>query len=72
MATYIQLGGVKIPIVSSDPSNPENGQMWYNTTSGQLKGKLNSGVVVIAFTQILIKIISIFNDERKTKYTSFN
>ena len=50
MATYIQLRGVKIPVVSSDPSNPENGQMWYNTTTRQLKGKLNSGVVVIAFT----------------------
>jgi|TARA_R110000824_G_scaffold383347_2_gene576896 hypothetical protein len=50
MATYIQIHGVKIPIVSSDPSNPENGQMWYNTTSRQLKGKLNSGVVVISFT----------------------
>lgn len=50
MATYIQIAGVKIPIVSSDPSNPENGQMWYNTTSRQLKGKLSTGVVVIAFT----------------------
>jgi len=50
MATYIQIHGTKIPIVSSDPSNPENGQMWYNTTTHQLKGKLNSGVVVIAYT----------------------
>ena len=50
MATYIQIAGAQIPIRSSDPSNPVNGEMWYNTTTQLLKGKLNSGVVVIAFT----------------------
>jgi len=26
-----------IPYVISDPANPQNGDMWYNTTSAQLK-----------------------------------
>lgn len=26
-----------IPYVVSDPTNPQNGDIWYNTTSAQLK-----------------------------------
>ena len=38
MATYKEIHGTQIEAVSSDPSNPVQGQMWYNSTSGQLKG----------------------------------
>jgi len=40
MATYISINGNNIPITSSDPSNPINGEIWYNTTSSTLKGRL--------------------------------
>ena len=39
MATYIDIHGNNIPIVSSDPSNPIVGEMWYNTTARKLKGQ---------------------------------
>ena len=41
MATYKDIQGNNIPIRSSDPSNPITGEIWYNTTSGTLKGFIN-------------------------------
>jgi len=38
MAQYTGIQGQNILIVSSDPSNPTEGQIWYNTTSNLLKG----------------------------------
>ena len=38
MADYITIKGDNIPSVSSDPANPVEGQVWYNTTSTVLKG----------------------------------
>jgi len=40
MATYRSIVGQKIKKVTSDPSNPIEGQMWYNSTTGTLKGRL--------------------------------
>ena len=38
MATYKEISGTNVEAVSSDPSNPVQGQVWYNTTTGALKG----------------------------------
>ena len=38
MSTYENLHGRRVNVVSSNPSNPEAGEVWYNSTSGQLKG----------------------------------
>ena len=44
MATYKEIHGTNIEVLSSDPSNPVNGQIWYNTTSNVVKGFLiNAG-----------------------------
>ena len=43
MAEYIGIKGSDIPAVSSDPSNPILGQLWYNTTSNTLKGYAQAG-----------------------------
>ena len=45
MAEYKQLHGTNIETVSSDPSNPVNGQVWYNSTSQALK------VIMVALGQ---------------------
>ena len=37
MATYKELHGTDLEVVTSDPSNPVVGQVWYNTTTEQLK-----------------------------------
>ena len=37
MATYNSFKGVKVQSLASDPSNPIEGQIWYNTASGALK-----------------------------------
>lgn len=47
MANYTGIQGQNILIVSSDPANPTEGQIWYNTTSNLLKGYAN--VVVNAW-----------------------
>ena len=38
MTNYKNIHGTNIEIVSSDPSNPVNGQVWYNSTDGKLRG----------------------------------
>jgi hypothetical protein len=38
MVAYTGIQGQNILIVSSDPANPVEGQIWYNTTSNLLKG----------------------------------
>jgi len=38
MTTFKEIRGTTIEVVSSDPSNPEIGQIWYNSSSGTLKG----------------------------------
>ena len=37
MATYKEISGLNIKTLSSDPSNLNEGDMWYNTTSNTLK-----------------------------------
>jgi hypothetical protein len=41
MAQYTGIQGQNILIVSSDPANPTEGQIWYNTTTNLLKGYAN-------------------------------
>src|SRR5210317_1806808 len=38
MATYKEIFGTDVEVVSSDPANPVVGQVWYNTTTQELKG----------------------------------
>jgi len=38
MVAYTGIQGQNILIVSSDPANPTEGQIWYNSTSNLLKG----------------------------------
>jgi hypothetical protein len=40
MADYKGIKGFKIQSVSSDPSNLTKGQIWYNSTSGVVKGRI--------------------------------
>jgi len=46
MTAYTGIQGQNILIVSSDPANPTEGQIWYNTTSNTLKAYLNTGTGV--------------------------
>jgi hypothetical protein len=44
MATYRELVGKKIKKVTSDPSDSIDGQMWYNSTTGAIRGlAINEG-----------------------------
>tara|TARA_R110002049_G_scaffold220473_1_gene392030 strand:+ start:591 stop:1574 length:984 start_codon:yes stop_codon:yes gene_type:complete len=40
MSTYENLHGRRVNVVSSNPSNPGDGEVWYNSTLGQLKGQV--------------------------------
>jgi len=37
MATYKEISGFNIKSLATDPANPLEGEMWYNSTSGTLK-----------------------------------
>ena len=39
MATYKEIRGTQIEAVASDPSNPVEGQVWYNTTTDKIKAR---------------------------------
>ena len=39
MTTYKEIKGTQIEVVSSDPSNPVEGQVWYNSTDQVVKGQ---------------------------------
>ena len=39
MTTYKELKGTNIEVNSSDPSNPLEGQVWFNSTDNVLKGQ---------------------------------
>ena len=39
MTTYKEIKGTQIEVVSSDPSNPVEGQVWYNSTDQAVKGE---------------------------------
>ena len=38
MSTYENLHGRRVNVVSTNPSNPKDGEVWYNSTLGLLKG----------------------------------
>ena len=38
MATYKDLHGTRVNVVSSNPSNPKDGEVWFNSSLGILKG----------------------------------
>jgi hypothetical protein len=40
MATYKEIKGTQIEVLASDPSNPVDGQVWYNSTDNVLKGNV--------------------------------
>ena len=37
MAGYNELRGLRVKYLSADPANPEDGQVWYNSTTGNLR-----------------------------------
>jgi hypothetical protein len=43
MTTYKEIKGDVVERVASDPTNPGEGDIWYNTTTGTLKGYQNIG-----------------------------
>ena len=43
MATYKEIKGTQIEVLASDPSNPVEGQVWFNSTSNELKGQIFIG-----------------------------
>ena len=40
MSTYRQFKGYSVKSVSSDPANPQIGQVWYNDTTNKIKGRI--------------------------------
>ena len=37
MAGYNEIRGLRVKYLSADPANAENGQVWYNSTTGKLR-----------------------------------
>ena len=37
MSGYNEIRGLRVKYLSADPANPENGQVWYNSTTGNLR-----------------------------------
>ena len=50
MTTYKEIKGTNIEVLESDPSNPLDGQVWYNSTDNVLRG--NVGTPVVAWSTV--------------------
>jgi len=50
MATYITIKGIEIQTIAGDPANPVEGQVWYNSTTGTIKGKNSTTNVTFTAT----------------------
>ena len=50
MATYITLKGMAIQALAADPTNPVEGQVWYNTTTDLLKFYNGSSAQTVTVT----------------------
>jgi hypothetical protein len=48
MATYYGTYGQKVQYLASDPSDPQTGQVWYNSTSATLKVRGGAGIQTAA------------------------
>jgi len=48
MAIYITQKGIQVETIAGDPANPVEGQVWFNSTSGTLKGY--NGTSNVTFT----------------------
>lgn len=45
--------GLRIPILASDPSAPENGTMWYNSTSNEFKKRENGTTSIVSAGDVI-------------------
>jgi len=45
MAGYNEIRGLRVKYLSANPSNPEEGEVWYNSTLGQLKANVSGSAV---------------------------
>jgi len=45
MAGYNEIRGLRVKYLSTNPSNPEEGEVWYNSTLGQLKANVLGAAV---------------------------
>jgi hypothetical protein len=41
--------GLYIPSMAADPGSPINGQLWYNSTSNVIKGRINGSTTTFSF-----------------------
>jgi len=55
MATYENLHGRRVNVVSSNPSNPKEGEVWYNSTLGLVKGYVLSPATVSSGGNLTLK-----------------
>ena len=44
MSDYNVIAGLRIKYLSADPPSPENGQVWYNSSTEKFSGSLVSGL----------------------------
>ena len=47
MSNYNEINGLKVKVQSGDPSNPIDGQVWYNSTTKKLMCRNNSATLTI-------------------------
>lgn len=64
-------GGLVIPVLASDPSSPENGTMWYNSTSNVFKKRENGATSTISSGEISDSSFRIIDDGDGTKKIAF-
>lgn len=64
-------GGVRIPVLSADPGSPEDGTMWYNSTTGIFKKRENGATSEATPSEFSDSLFRIQDNADGTKEIAF-
>lgn len=64
-------GGLVVPVLSSDPASPENGAIWYNSTSNSFKKRENGATTIVSSSEISDATFRIIDNGDGTKKIAF-
>jgi hypothetical protein len=77
MADYKNIKGFNIQYLDSDPPNPIEGQMWFNSTTQTLKGAEAGGTswnlgIMVLICHLILRISAAGTNCRNSYWLDFN
>lgn len=64
-------GGLRLPVLASDPSSPADGTIWYNSTTGTVKKRENGVTTEVAGGEFSDSVFTVYDNTDGTKEMVF-